>query len=395
MRSLWSLYAAFACTLCLGVSRIEAAAPAFIPIDAYEISAVSADGSVAAGEHLETPYLWTEAGGVQLIPLPAETSMFSVTGLSADGTTIVGGVRVGRGFDSFYESFRWRSDVGYQRLGRFPESDWLDWAYATDVSFDGSVVVGTNDTENGRRAFRWSESAGMINLGHLGSTNPIYPPYSDGLAISEDGEIIVGQATTLADYSGKAFRWTPAGGYDVIGLPAPLNGGLANGGAQAISGNGQVLAGFSQNIPSWSWVWTESTGFASLNPRPGNRSSSVASASFDGSLIVGNELTWNNVGAEPTAAIWHKEGDRYKIYLVADLLQSAGVDLGGWHLRDVVDVSHDGRTIVGHGVDPAGMRRSYMARLPVLIPEPSALIIGGLASIGLPLAIRRRRARIR
>ncbi len=131
----------------------------FISIPSIDIYAISDDGQIAAGEWNNVPALWTMTGGVEYLPLPVGSTLFNVTNISGDGTTIVGGLKIGMGLSQRYEAFRWTRNIGYQNLGRF-SNDWLDYAYAHDVSYDGSVVVGTNDTPNGRRGFRWTQSTG-------------------------------------------------------------------------------------------------------------------------------------------------------------------------------------------------------------------------------------------
>ena len=66
-------------------------------------------------------------------------------------------------------------------------------SYASDVSADGSVVVGqawtTND--NAGRAFRWTASSNtMVDLGTLGGID------SAANAVSDDGSVVVGRSYT-------------------------------------------------------------------------------------------------------------------------------------------------------------------------------------------------------
>ena len=353
----------------------------FFSIPNFYISAISADGKVATGEWNHAPALWTEAGGVESLPLPAGNRLFNVTNLSGDGTTIVGGLRIGTGLSQRYEAFRWTRASGYQTLGRF-SNDWLDYAYAHDVSYDGSVVVGTNDTPNGRRGFYWTEATGQINMGTLGSANPFYDPFSEGNAVSADGSVVVGYVTTSADEYYKAFRWTPSGGYNVIGLP-PVTNGIPAGGAGYISGNGLVIAGQGQTGGDiGSWTWTSLTGFSPLPTGPGDTSAGVNGISFDGSVLVGTQIVWNQPapnGVIYNAGLWRDTPSGYEFSLVADVLEAAGIDLTGWHLRGVSDVSADGRIIIGTGTDPLGVQRSWYAVLSV--PEPMSL-----TSLGLGLA---------
>jgi len=52
----------------------------------------------------------------------------------------------------------------------------------------------------------------------------------------------------------------------------------------------------------------------------------------------------------------------------------------GWTLTEVADISADGRTVVGMGINPAGQEEAWMAT----VPEPSTLVllaVGGLAAL--------------
>jgi probable extracellular repeat, HAF family len=76
---------------------------------------------------------------------------------------------------------------------------------AWGVSADGSVVVGWALNAAGRsRAFRWTASGGMQDLGTL-------PGYdrSEAWDVSADGAVVVGRARNAAG-QWRAFRWTAA-----------------------------------------------------------------------------------------------------------------------------------------------------------------------------------------
>ncbi len=101
---------------------------------------------------------------------------------------------------------------------------------AYSVSDDGSVVVGTSDTSgNGVRAFRWTQSTGMVSLGTLGGLE------SFGRAVSGDGSVIVGAADSNSRR--EAFRWTQSTGMQPI-EPRGLSSAAAG-----VSANGLVVAG--------------------------------------------------------------------------------------------------------------------------------------------------------
>ncbi|TVQ02391.1 MAG: autotransporter domain-containing protein, partial [Roseinatronobacter sp.] len=71
---------------------------------------------------------------------------------------------------------------------------------AYGVNADGSVVVGSGDSSDGTRAFRWVAGAGMENLGTLtgGSSSRAY-------GVNADGSVVVGVSGSSA--GDRAFIW--------------------------------------------------------------------------------------------------------------------------------------------------------------------------------------------
>lgn len=140
--------------------------------------------------------------------------------------------------------------------------------------------------------------------------------YSAGLALSADGAVVAG-------YSGDfAARWANGVGGSL---------GAAAGGtfsvAYAVSGNGVVLGGMSDNANGdiVAMIWTEELGMVDLN----------------------------------------------------SYLPGIGVDLTGWTLTTTTGLSFDGTTIVGAGMYD-GVERGWL----VTIPSPGAaclLCLGGVA----------------
>lgn len=66
---------------------------------------------------------------------------------------------------------------------------------ATDVSRDGSIIVGASDTYRGFQAFRWDEKFGMISVQNLLANRGIDMEgwlLKSAVAVSDDGTRIVG-----------------------------------------------------------------------------------------------------------------------------------------------------------------------------------------------------------
>jgi probable HAF family extracellular repeat protein len=178
------------------------------------------------------------------------------------------------------------------------------------------VVVGGGTSADGDEAFRWE---GGVMTG-LGSLDPLIP-YSFGSGVSGNGEVVVGGGASSLGF--EAFRWQ--------------NG--------AMSGLGEY-------------------------------SYSALGASWDGSVIVGFELT--DLGEE-RAFVWTEaEGARdLKLWL-----EELELELPGWTLIAALDVSLDGTRIVGNGLNPDGNYEGWL----VVIPEPSAASLGGVGVLGAVLA---------
>src|SRR6266567_183925 len=99
------------------------------------------------------------------------------------------------------------SAVSFTSLGFLPGDN---YSFATGVSGDGSVVVGTSGLQpyvgtGYYRAFRWTAGSGMVGLGHLlGDT------YSQADRVSADGSVVVGISSSTYLGPAQTFRWTAA-----------------------------------------------------------------------------------------------------------------------------------------------------------------------------------------
>ena len=174
-------------------------------------NAVSADGLVVAG------FAGNDVGRPEAIRWSENTGMtglgtltgdnFDISramGISADGTTIVG-ISDSTSIDE--EAFRWTLETGMVGLGDLAGGD--DFSSANDVSADGSIIVGSSETDEGLRAFIWTETTGMLNLENLladvGFDLSQWQSLNSATGISDDGRFIVGTGTNLMGRS-EGFR---------------------------------------------------------------------------------------------------------------------------------------------------------------------------------------------
>lgn len=227
-----------------------------------EAFGVSDDGKIVVGYARDssfnnTAFRWTAINGMLNLGTLGGTGS-EASGISADGSTIVG---YASDSNDVYKAFKWTEAGGMQDIGAG------DYSKATSVSSDGTYIT-VNVNQN---AFRWSES-GMINLGTLGGSS------SGATAISHQGNIITGYSYTVSN-DPYAFRWTEAAGMMNIGTYYSF--------ARGISGDGRTITGSETGSAGLhrAFKWKVPNEFQ-LNVA-GNFSQG-SDASYDGTYIVGD-----------------------------------------------------------------------------------------------------------
>jgi probable HAF family extracellular repeat protein len=308
--------------------------------------AVSADGSVVVGgsdsaSGMEA-YRWTLHGGM------AGLGFDSAADVSADGSVVVGG------------NVRWTLDEGMTMLPGTAEG----------VSADGSVMVGFQSGCGGNwmcwvcrtDAFRWTSNGDVVGLppckgigGPCYGTVQLPPVYARG--VSGDGAVVIGSGY------GQALRWDSDG--CGVGLGVLGGNGLDNySQALGVSADGSVVVGGSSSAGGdEAFLWTPVVGMIGLGDLPaGVFFSEAHGVSADGSVVVGRASS--DRGDE--AFIWDES---HGMRSVQTLLETDfGVDLTGWHLEIAIDISADGRTIVGTGTNPSGNTEGWVATIVSVEP---------------------------
>lgn len=240
-------------------------------------------------------------------------------------------------------AFRWEGG-NLQNLGTLGGSK----STATAVSADGSVVVGSASTAaNLEHAFRWEGTAAggsMDDLGTLGGNTSV------ANAVSSDRSVVVGSAFTAGNIE-HAFRWTEAT-HTMDDLDT-LGGNSSS--ATLVSSDGSVVVG------SWTTTgnlkrafrWEDGTT-ADLGTLGGTRSTASANSS-DGSVIVGFSYTAGNA---LHAFRWTGASGMQDLNT---LLSSAGVNMSGITLYTAPALSSNGQFIAGEGAF-SGVARAYLVR---------------------------------
>jgi len=291
-----------------------------------EASAISFDGTTIVGSTLlggngRQPMSWTASGGLKGRGLytnidPNKYQDGRATGVSSDGSKMVGLITVEVPDPGYYQATPFSANLPGGPMNLLPAGDTTSFAWAWDVSGDGSVIVGgysaTPDPGNldPIEAARWVNGS-RTNIGSLGAG---YQNVAH--VISNNGHYIAGlsnDGTTV-----RVFRWSQAGGMDSIGTVPYLSEGPT---IRGISGNGRVVVG-TDGIPSHPFIWMEGDSMRNLQD------------------FLANEL---------------------------------GVDLGGWTLTAGMGLSDDGSVVVGYGKNDSGYTEGWVANLTYLkIREPEA-----------------------
>ena len=347
---------------------------------------VSADGSVVVGSNSNSngyseAFRWTQVGGMVSLGYVAGGFSSYANAVSADGSVIVGSNISGSVALFSIQAFRWTQEDGMVGLGDLFGGGFF--SHATSVSADGSIIVGKSyGSDNIVEAFRWTQTDGMLSLGFVFGNWMNNREFS----VSADGSVIVGSNVSVNGY--EAFRWTQSGG--MVGL-GDLPGGNSYSAANAVSADGSIVVGSSDSVNGTeAFRWTELGGMVGLGDLPGGNFHSVASAvSADGSVVVGSSNIGSSVnsGNQYEAFRWTQaEG----MVSLKDTLIGAGLDLSGWNLDSANAISADGFTIVGDGTNPSGQREAWVANLsPEPVPEPLT-ILGSMAAIAFAAGFERK-----
>jgi probable HAF family extracellular repeat protein len=281
--------------------------------------------------------------------LPGGGTFAEAYGVSEGGHVVVGQSWNGAKF----EAFRSVDGGPPQGMGTLlPGAPQTTISIANAVSADGSVIAGYSRTPlaaNGIEAFRYTGGV-MTGIGDLAGDGFL----SNARGCSPDGSVIIGDATD-ADGS-RGFRWTSGGGMVAL---EDLPGGSVTSQAHALSRNGRVIVGRSigaegSRAVAWRDGVIENLG-ALEDP---DADSTATGVNADGSIIVGTSY----VDPFNIALIWR--ANRGIMNFQDVLTDEYGLDLTGWILFSAEDITPDGTTIVGYGLNPNNVIQAYVVRLP-------------------------------
>lgn len=347
---------------------------------------LSADGRIvsgysgSAGFPRRVGFSWTASGGRQDFGLTGPNTDVVARGISADGRVIVGDYQAD---GSTFSGFR-RVDGGpLESLG--PVRDFGGWMQPQSASADGGVIVGASqgfipgapDHENEPlMAFRWTAADGALPLGQLGPNGFA----SSARDVSSDGSVVVGYAQAFNEFGPlTAFRWDGSSGMQE--LPNHPSYPLGQSSAAAISADGRFIAG-SQSGPSQPTTpvrWDGVSVPLDLGLLPGWILGTAMDITPDGRTIVGQ----GGIAARTDAFLWREDAG---MVVLQDHLLSFGVDVpNGWFLSHCTAVSADGSTFAGWAQSNSGGLQGWVGS----VPHPSALV-ALVMNCGAAVVLRRR-----
>lgn len=298
------------------------------------------------------------------------------TDMSADGSVVIG--------TNGSAGFRWTHQTGATRLGGFPQN-----FNALSISDDGLRIFGEYYSGGNRYVYVWTALNG-IEFSAQVSTVTRYSSWQESfnpVAMSGDGLFIL----TYEGIWGGSYRWEIASGKkDRINDPSDLQAVIDPAG---ISADGSVIVG---NGIFGDYRWTKATGAARID-----YGGSVTGLSPDGRVIIGGgnrAFLWTTssglvqldlpsgassslataasadgsviVGKtnQPKAFRWDKDNG---VVFIADQLTAAGIDLGGFAFQTPIALSADGTVIAGNGVDREGIAHAWIAKIDSIFATPT------------------------
>jgi len=161
-------------------------------------------------------------------------------------------------------AFLWSATAGMQNIGTLGGD-----SVAFDINNAGQVV-GASYNSSGARAFLWTPAAGMRDLGSLGGLD------SSAHAINDAGQV-VGETSTGTG-ARRAFLWSEATGMQSLGSGTYAAWDINNAGQ--VVGDAQFGSGYRH-----AFVWSPSTGIQDLGTIGGDNVSSATAVNDLGEVV--------------------------------------------------------------------------------------------------------------
>lgn len=187
---------------------------------------------------------------------------------------------------------------------------------------------------------------GQASIVALESPSPSTSAWSIAVGVSDDGTMVLGEATQPnEDSRTEFFLWTEDTG--MVGLGTLAAPGEARARAAGVSGNGRTLVGTSETAPTAGQnqqivavAWRRGLGMAALGEVLDSYRGEPAAASFDGSVIAGSSRFHGpGIVGHPVwwqATLWEH-----------GIARNLGTHPGSLY-SEALGVSGNGRVVVGY-----------------------------------------------
>lgn len=332
---------------------------------------ISADGTAVIGNGDTSTgaihaFRWTAAEGTADLGVLSGYDTSRAYGVNADGSVVVGTCYLAASAGDSGVPFIWTKTGGMQAIDGFPEGTILSVAYG--VSGDGTRVVGFFEIDDppsglvGNYGFIWTQADGVKIIGDL---LPFGVPRHECKIwkISADGKTMVGAAGFDLDsednpVAGPA-RWVQVGDVWDPTLLGVFPNTSGEGEAYCVSEDGGVVGGWARQESGIgeSFRWTLPEGM--IRPLYG-MFLVTQTCSYDGTILAGS-------GGNPgNAFLW----DVYRGYRnLYDVLDAEGIleDLEGYSPSGVMGLSADGQAMAGTA--GPGIFRAFLVELPFVPPS--------------------------
>jgi probable HAF family extracellular repeat protein len=378
-----------------GVSFIWTADDGFFPLGASEVWDIADNGTIIGNKYMPHPDfpedvsqaayyqdgVWTALDGWPVTPFDANWYTHAYSIARETGDKIVGMAWVDAGHVNAYE---WTFDNGWNTLER-AEDDSSSYK-AMYQSGDGSLVVGWDEQTNGcRTAQAWFDGVGApVGLGTLCPDETW--PHGEPMNPSDNGMYVTGGSITGFEGT-EAFLWTEQDGMQLVGMLP----GFYDAYGTAVSNDGQVVGWSSDAWGPWgtkyAFHWDVDNGIQTLADYLTSMGAAIPEGyhidraidmSNDGRYILGSAIDadWNNVWFIATI----EEGDPIPVELTLTPTTTIVPAAGGDVVYDASIVSTLGNPMNGRAWTvvalPNGQEYTTM-NIPITV-TPGTRVISGL-----------------
>lgn len=216
----------------------------------YDGSSAAAEG-ISAGTFQPQSFHWSDTGTKTTLPFPPTTSFAYSTDISSDGSTILGWTNL----TSRSALWRWSPSTSTTFDGMAPSS--IDLQYTRMLSGNGRYsILGPYRHD--------SLTNTTLDIGHLIDANGL-PSYTPSLlSVSHDGSTAIGTIHDIAlgggGYSGTVgIIWTESAGLQTLFPPSPSHNYLP----RFLSADGSTVLGTDNGYP---FLWTHDLGQVDFLP---------------------------------------------------------------------------------------------------------------------------------